>query len=1282
MGTGVRTTLQVRTTNWGELRIYAPSKDRLKDVFVLSDADATGLDDAIYWCELCADQAVLTTSYLDKFSIPTFADRSVTTSTHYTLVFDWEPAEGKVARKREIAPQLRFTLRHRPSGSELGERVVFEERSIGSVFKHTGILYGSEATVETVEPFMAGFLATGFQLSDEIHVPERRARAFGVPLGCEAPETPALSQADASSPPDPPQSEAPATGDTKATKPSAPDPSDSVEPVASAVRTWALGETPLPAAVEDYLPDGDLTPLHEAAEDAATWVYLFATHAEPLRPFAPGDGPAAPPVTEFLGAWTAETSESLRHAAYEGNDPDEPPTAGEASPYALVDASRIRSATETVFAYASAFPLPRSRVDVLRETLDGLAAAGRLTEPDRTDGLVSLYVGAHDLPGDNGSVFAPAGHHFTRMGGARTVSLSDPVRTTYRLATRTVRASQRYEDWRVAVQDSLQNANLVVASARGPVSRRTYLDALLKAPDPISAQWAAEPESDLGMAIEGVPEEPETLVEGFLYGVRRQSDKLNREREAAAARLEAWVDASSDALHLDLHAVLATAPAGSALAQRAEVINEILFDCETTMAEAGHGGHVISRRLRGTPIQRELPRARPEGVGDLLERSVGDEDAEWTVRVRGTAFEVWWSLAKRSGRAGLRYLQTLGPVLISLKETRAPAAVAGDSALALQLSIAYRLAGKSTPGVEVAPDGSFRVGAYRYKELSTTYETPSAHPGGGTNRQTRVWTSHLEDAVEVRELRHYFERAKMAASLDDVLMAASIGIATYAIYEDIRGNRVNRGTALLVIKTSGEVAGLAISVQTILAQRAGLVGKLSTEAARRMPQIVRATGWTLKRSVRYTDLAIAASRSYDAYTREVAFGVRNVSDADELAVVGAVMEGAGAFAVSTAGGIMIAKGLGAASATVVGAITVGWLAVIGLVAAGVGAGLRALSSVLEERSRAKDDPLTEWLPLRSVWGEMPSATQKLLLGFSPSQTAFDDSTADRGRFPSYRISLVDLVTPDGDLETVFGMGRGDEREVTLLGLGHPSAIEAQTKSFLETAFRFPVHASIVPSPLTQGTETGAGCVLVIEPQYLPTSAVLLVSVEIGIPGNPVSTKAKCTVRYWPNSDGGYSYRVEPPMDPPDGTPQIRSGDWATAQRTDDDRVLLTVRIGRGIWPLYHPGLSGPGIADAQAAIDELGPRLRSGNYRLDEREALRSRYNDARGVLDAAVGKVSSATVLEPSAAALRALAAPGAAVTAAVFFRPLAPNQTTQHVPDAGAEVPLVAVERYPDTR
>ena len=1257
---GRRVRVELRALPWAELRVHAPSVAELPDTFVLADAEATGPDDAVYWCERPVTESILT------------ANADPEAGDFYTLVFDWAPGPGKVADQDALftTPRpLRYTLRHRPQGTADDERVVFEGRR--GVFASTDVVSGGPDEHVLNEPYMHSFGAVRFEVSDDVDIPAPLAESMRLDVRPAEPDRLRREPGEgASQGPSRPSGPAP----EGSLLPLAP-PRPPVEPVAVRDRAWPAG-APCPHEPGDVLADDA-----RAAAELETWVYLFATRSQGL-------GPTVRRASEFLGVWQAAPDGRYVRATYsaapssdaEAADPDETPSTGPTpTPHVLLDAGLITSPSETVFAYVSAFPLPLGRVREILGKLQARADGGELDDPVRRDALTPLFVRAHRPNGGGESTFEWAGGHVAWEGGAWTLSLPHPALVSVRLAQGAERAARRYEDWSRAASGAYRNARLIATAAYGPTQRRDYLDDLLQDQargrtmrhsgvgfypvfdDPsetgVVGAWA-------GFDAEAVGGGPRPLgaagggevgsqLQQFLFGYHCQRAYLRRRMRVAGRRLEAWAAWAFDEVRYDLDAVL-EAETTADYAEPALALNETLFACDGAMVSAGCGAWALVARVGGTPLLDRLDQTRPEGVPDVLAALVGDGGAGG---VRAKPFKVTWKLAKKSAQAGARFLETLAPVLaVTRRSRRTRYGVA--SRLTLYGLMASVLSGRDDVTVTVQGDG-VRVGDLFIREIETT-----------TTTGNRLWVFE-KTTVETRT-SVYFDRGRLGARFNQglSLVSALVNGATFAA--DLGDGEVGADQLISLLKAVSDGASFANS-----AHRTSSPDGAFTRAARATFRtadsraLARSAAALFGRLSNVWEVAATGSKVWKEGGTETARGARDEWHPDGWGMAGALFEGTGSVLASSAGASILQStvarvGVGAAGA--VAGVSAGTVALAGLALMGVGYGLQALGSFVERTAQKRDDPLSWWLPLHSPWGA-PLASQFPFMVWPAEDRA--RTAAARARFPDQRRRLLQLVTPDGDLGLVQATGEGEDRTVASV-LGSPDPIEGQTEDLLRTAFTFPVSVYVPPAEAAAGPFA-----LDVDLCYVPVEGTLVVSASLTGQLLPRAFSLACAVHYVKTSEG-YRYTVREPSAPLTGGAPFReraeSEGWAHAHEPGGDRVVLRVHVGPG-WEPVPDGLAvaaaeGPGEAGRQATgwVPASGPlgvhvaeRARAAGRALRSGlEAYRSRAGSvvwARSVLDApALGGRW--------------------AVAGAVFFRPLAPVDPDPPVPAPGDRPPLTAFE------
>ena len=1323
---GRQVRVELRENPWAELRIYgaAATVRALPDTFILHDDAATSPRDAIYWCEVKMEDAATTrvrkgvAGNVVPFTPPAPPPLSGESSDepaltplpthvfrHETLVFDQEPGEGKTVRLDEITDDLTYTLRHRPAGTEVGERIVFRERA--DVFTHSPTDTKGGVGIEVPdEPSMGGFAVTKCYLSDEVSFPADYAAAHEVPAGAEMGGPGAPPEASG-------EGAGPAGDGSDAPAPAA---IGSAEPQGLRARAWAAG-TPCPHALEStgspFLLDAVA-----ALAGAETWVTLFASGAD-------GDGPDEARLPEFLGVWQATTDGTYAFATYDtaplpgasSASPEAPPTLAETTAsHVLVQTGKVLSPTQTVFAYVSPFPLPWTRAQAIAEGLLASTLAGELEDPERADGLIPFFARASAFP-DGDEVFERQGSHVIWEDSEWKLCMPDPIRTPIRLAREAERATRRYEDWMVVASTPHLNATLLGTVAYGENHRREYLDDLLvqssttetvgtygygygygghirTVPNPATSQviawsnsrgeWASDPPE-----IAAAPQRIDSELQHFLYGHHYQKEYLRHGVLETGSRLAAWMGWSADPTRRDLLSVLdASAPEAEPLAAYAEAaraLNEALFECDGAMVDAGCGGRTLVRRAQETPLLDSFDGVAPEAVPAIVSEAIGAEDPTGPVAdaIRATPFKVTWKLAKKGAKPALKFLQTLPPLLLSERYGRTVVRTrfASTTWFAFLADFAWRIGNVTddAPAITHTPE-AVQAGWVRFR--TTSSETV-------TRRGSVLFGAvDLMRTEETTRVRRYFDRGVFFGGLVDTLAIASVTVNLWTLGADIRDGKMGRSQAITAGKALADMGDFVLEVHKRSTARGGRVARGAARVAARSPLAGRIAGkvaFFFKKAARPLDAAAAADKSIKAITREAPLGARDVSNVDELKVVGALVELAGCLVVGV-------KGVTAAAAVTLG-VSVGWAIVIGVALIALGLALIELGKVVERLWRRGEDPLSWWIPLESVWGKEPKPGGfwgggfiKMVEAPTPEVAWTPENLAAnadaRARFPEQRRRLIQLVSPGGDLSVISASGEGADRQVRI-GLGTPDPMMAQTESLLKKGFAFPTTVGRVARD-REGRV--AGFALDVEARFIPTSGVLLVSgevVRIGTAPIPV----QCVLRYERTEDG-YRYRASAPTAPPvPGQTYVRSNGWATARVDGDDRVFFRIHIhgASSAWQLRELSdldLSDDGIRSAQRTlglkpspiVSPIGALL-YGQIMGDEMEAARDALQEA----SVRVPGDSVLTVQGREGRALsRSLRTGRFTVRGRVYFQPLAPHATpyTDAFPGPSDEPPLTAFE------
>ena len=1069
-GARVRTGQKVRAVSspapWGEMRVYVPSKEGLKDVFVLEGRAGPSDDDAPFRAEKPVSLAEQTVRPVTKVS----SDQAP--APYFTLFFDW--ADG--TDKEWTAPEARgwtFTLRHRPDGTERSERVVFKGRSRDKVFNGTG----ERDDYSEGDPFMHTFVGLRVRLSDGVQIAPRAAAGLGYPTGAELHgphlgETDPLGVSATAEPPPPPRTDE-ERRETFREEHSGPPAEASGAPSGTAphvvwvipagtradrTRTWEAGR-PVPGALGEPSGSapGPVAQARAALGETETWVTLLAVRQSPSGSAQPYEVERY--ETERLGTWKA-TAEGYDFAHYpDGLSTDRPPllpeeptfdiedlptAGGAAAPYVLVDADLVETPRKTVFVHVSPYPLPLGRLRRLAADM----ARGPSTSDVRPGPLTPLYFGSsRSAAVANRTRFEPTAHHADYEDSSWVVYVPDPVRALLRLAEHAEREAGRYQAWTEAAAPASEHAHVVGSATFEGERARDYVEGALAAAPPPGPSWGTFDPAE--MVRSPSPERsapPDTSLGAFQTGHRYAEAYLRHRMDVAAARLEALVSRGPHLTFLEDTYTAMTAPempgGARSLAQR---VAEAVALADGAMCAAGGGGVVLARRLADPELVAALG-ADAETCAESVARMEIEEGARWQdVLALAKGAREWrllWSFGVRGTKAGVAYFGAFS----EMTALAAPSAVGARNGAVAAAVVLNRLV--RAPAV-YSSERVKRVGGVELRRRAVPL---------GSGRELAFWGVELGEAGQTR-LRA-FSRAVRTANV------VYLGVATRAAlsgdeeftYRDLASVGKLLGEAAALYRDSERSGGA-------LARVGGGVGRRALPSGVRA--LVRQAGRALAWAPVRIDAVVTGIEVVGQFVEAPHIGAQAPLRRDLAGAVGALFKGVGLGLISVAA-LAMATQL-SVSALVVGVVA--WkVALVGAVLFGVGLFVAWLAEFWERHYREQFDPLMEWFPTSSVWGGRALA--------------------------GVRRDLLEMVSPGYLLgvsaawDAESGEPSGEPR--------FPDDMRQQTEGFVDAAYVFPTTAEAERTPGGGGRLTVTVRPLFVRPSgSIPVRVV--VSPTLGVP---------------------------------------------------------------------------------------------------------------------------------------------------------------------------------------
>ena len=1048
--THARTRVVLDPDPFGELWIYAPTKEGLEDSFVLRDTAATTEGDALYWSELKAVAA--------------------TGDGHFVLTFNEATNTGGRRGDLDGLAMATYTLVHRPLGDDRVERTLFAGRTGRAAFPGgrpprpsqgrtaADILRDETRPPSATDARMKWVVAVEPRLSDEVRFPPPVLDRLGLDDDVELQRPDVLRPAPGT--PDGDPLAGPGTAWSRLVGDGGSETPDDSRflgrpvPVAVRERAWANGAPPAAPGGADADAESD------ADGPGERWVTVFSLATNPA--YVRGDpgqqmlrdrGTWHPNVTERVGVWHLPGDGTCRLALYPegGAEDDVPDVVGGAAPFFLVDVGlpARNDSDHTAYAHVSVAPLPRLRADDLEGKLRDVGTNrrasydGEIADRDRSALTPLDLVPKRHANWSRRDEFYE--RHHVSWDGVWAWYLPDPVRVTERMAELAEAELVRYQAWKEAAEPGAQHSGFVAATCYDPDHGRDHLtqdlarsagvitagDPSLNVPDRggvagalglmnVVEMWDGFDPYALGIVDRPPGGEAVTSrasVSGlrhFQYGLFRQRVYLQHRVRVAGARLAAWVGSPSFGEHLrDLGvAHVAGAPDEASVEAVARALR--------VGSEAGAGAAVLLTWLHEAGVIERLPAAPEPGA---LDERLGLGAEPWSVGdvLDAPLFKVLWLATEKGGEAAVEIAEAAGGSITLAART----GVLGDFEARL-LGVFF---GRMAMGADFTATGDGRTfGPLRLETWDADaggrpFLSPGGVPDSGAPAPQTRWRVSVGVVPE--------RVALFVGGLDIAITATGIGV---------NGGRGEFGW------------GDAVAFGQVLTEGVGFVDTAAEAgvlrlSADRVASLTR-VGRQFARASVLLEGAAAGLGVYAAYANRLNLGVQSVVRRDTLGMTGAAVGGAGAMLIAQAA----LGGVGAlvsspAAAVGVALVAVGW----------------AVAAVGEQRLSAEqraDDPLARdlWLARRDVWGRRY------------------DRAPDRN-------ALLRLVRPGWGPS-----GGGAVLAPTLLGRGGEPGL---TAAFVERAFAFPVRVRAEPGP--------GGAVrltLAVVPRYLPAAGAVAVRASV------------------------------------------------------------------------------------------------------------------------------------------------------------------------------------------
>ena len=785
--------------------------------------------------------------------------------------------------------------------------------------------------------------------------------------------------------------------------------------------------------------------------------------------------------------------------------------------------------------------------------------------------------------------------------------LPDSLRVTARLVQKVEAAVSRVGAWTRAASDVETNAALVRATCYEPAHGRDHLRGIL-----------ADGGPDLREVWDGGPGDvpaprSSAALERYRYGSARQRAYLRHRARVFGHRLEAWVRSPLvGALSADLVAVadaLGEDPVYQALTSR-------LFDGLVAMTEGGAGGAATVSLLDEAGVLAALDRVQAAAdLAGVVAPLQAAPEATLADRLADPTLKKWFYIARKNGKEAAKLLQALTPGVIASTDVAESVQGAGPLVVALfgeELFAADAGTGspvfaetRTTAAGRVLHEVTWHAGDQRYR-VGGLFEVRRRNVAGLQRRA--VGGTYTFEFWEIA----YTRDVAVVRGGEQMVRAGSVLSGSLSAI-----NGLFLGTAIFDSARS-KTLGASDAV------RALQLAKEIAEVYKSMGRPVGGAARTLIKLGPVLEATSAGLTFYEGVRGRRRYGQSSVPDRDEAKMAAAVMSGAGSLLLGAAGTFA-----GGALALVTSPIW-GTAAVVGLGLTAAGAVWAWRGDVAQTAREREDDPLSTWLRDRrpaegSLWGAAGGGD---------------------------RAQAFALVEP--------GWSGGGPAVLA-------DEMETQTRTFLETAYTFPLTADVTPAP-----DGSLRLALHVVPEYVTETGTLMVVASAtyrNARGLPASVPIRCALHYTTDGDGfRYAVRAESASLLAGADPDALKSEWAPS--------VLVKRPGSGPLSAPRPGL-----------VVYLGdwPVLPA-DLRTTVHEGLRAGAREATGrfaTVDAAIGAAGD---LSRRVAAYRRqsggadvwpaarLAAPGLAdalaakrfvVTGFAVFDPTAPFQPAPTIPE-----------------
>ena len=1182
------------------MSIYAPEPQGesalgVPDVLVLRDERATTKEEATYWRE-----------------------RSVQEAKHQRgglWLIGFVASENEAAGEVDLADlTTTYSLVHRPGGEVAGERVIRRGLTAAQVFRFDGSL-GS---------ILCPLVATQFVLGDSLLFPGSTLHPARSDGSTDALRTVAETPTLLASEEDPLQRGVEAEGVTFR---------PAVDPEGA---TWLAGTSP-GGGPDEVRGDGAETEAAPPAQaPAETWITVVAAQeADAVE----GGGIQA----EIVGAWSAGSDGTYTCAAYPDDATDDTPPApvGRSSRFALLPTGATEGYVSTVYAYVSYGRLPHERaLDLCRRVREGGMEAPLTPLGFLSDTSVSVSArGVRPLTTESEHAEWDAEAKVWRW------FLPDPARVSLRLVRAVTREVEAYKAWRSVIGKPEFNAQLVASTCYWDEHRRGHLVSRLRPhavaetehethrgtftsryPDPnpstnMTQAWSGFNPSVVGSEEGFLSRHQPVILFGselghFAYGLRCQNAYLRHRATVAANRLELWL---KEPLYEEFERDLDLMPrAGTVETGAFDDLCVELFEGQAAMCAAGVGAGFVARRFRESGLAEKFLTLDVEEFGTLVEPLETVASGPWTDLLNAPAFAVSWSLAKHAVEGSAPYLEQLAVLAVSTRSVT----VDPVRPRCLFAVLATSLLGRREVTVEKVSDSEYVAGEYTIKKRDvrrTVTKRTVPFTGWSTSKTVETSTeTRIDTAAQTKATR--------VALIGD---AMDVAFASADLFQKWNSGEADLTDAISVGQILSDVVGVhetSVELSDVYARGAGRVANAVSDDV--VAGVVRA-GRVFAKAGPWLEAAGGAVGVWEGLRYTGARGAIDETYSNSWAVGSAALGGAGSAMIAQ---VAFAGGVGALTAPA---------AVIGFVLVGAGFAVGWYAEQEEERRALAADPLRDWLPTVSVWGQAYPA---------PREVA----------------GLFGLVAP--------GWRPGRPRRGA-----SDTALEAQSEAFIKEAYSFPV------SPREDGRGEGGAVRLALDiaPEYLPTAGTLTVSADVTYTdafGVENDETVKCAVHYV-RTKKGYRYVVMDEgealaVDKDMAAEAIQAG-WASALSVGG-AVAFRVYVGAGWTPFAAP--EGGAAAEAVRRAASTGDYPRNADAHWEQVAAVRA---ELAGRL--AAGEAPAKAVVAEDRRLTAALEAGSFEVSGTAFFRPLAPVDPAPTVPatddDGEPTEPGIAEARFERT-